>query len=119
MVSGFGLADAVGLSFTGVTLTVIVFGDASVSTPPFAVPPLSRTWKVNVAYGEPFLSATGWNTSWPAATSAAVISSPLETGAPSSVSEPWVGVSAMITAANALADVSLGSVNPKSAVLMV
>ena len=38
-----------GASFTAVTLTVIVFGLGSRSTPPLAVPPLSCTWKVKLA----------------------------------------------------------------------
>ena len=38
-----------GASFTLVTSTVMVFADWSVSSPPLLVPPLSRTWKVNVA----------------------------------------------------------------------
>ena len=37
-----------GASFTAVTLTVIVFAEASRSTPPFAVPPSSCTWKVKL-----------------------------------------------------------------------
>ena len=39
----------IGASFTDVTLTVIVRGVASRSTPPFATPPLSCTWNVNDA----------------------------------------------------------------------
>jgi hypothetical protein len=42
-------AGAVGGSATGLTLTVMVLGDWSVSTPPLAVPPSSRTWKVKLA----------------------------------------------------------------------
>ena len=38
----------VGASLTAVTLTVIVLGVASRLTPPLAVPPLSRTWKVKL-----------------------------------------------------------------------
>ena len=38
-----------GTSLTGVTSMVIVFGLWSRSTPPLAVPPLSRTWNVKVA----------------------------------------------------------------------
>ena len=60
-----------GLSFTAVTLTVIVFAVGSRSTPPLAVPPLSRTLNVNVAYGEPFSSASGTNFRFPAVMSAA------------------------------------------------
>jgi hypothetical protein len=38
-----------GASLTGMTSIVIVFGVASRSTPPLAVPPLSCAWKVNAA----------------------------------------------------------------------
>jgi hypothetical protein len=38
-----------GASLTAVTLTVIVFGEASRSTPPLEVPPSSCTWKVKLA----------------------------------------------------------------------
>ena len=38
-----------GASFTAVTSTVIARGVASRLMPPFAVPPLSRTWNVNDA----------------------------------------------------------------------
>jgi hypothetical protein len=38
-----------GASLTEVTSTVIVFAEASRSTPAFAVPPSSWTWKVKVA----------------------------------------------------------------------
>ena len=42
-------AAPAGASFTAVTLMVSVLADGSRSTPPFAVPPLSCTWKVNEA----------------------------------------------------------------------
>jgi hypothetical protein len=38
-----------GASLTEVTFTAIVLADGSRSTPPFAVPPSSRTWKVKLA----------------------------------------------------------------------
>jgi hypothetical protein len=38
-----------GASLTEVTSSVSVFADASRSTPPFAVPPSSCTWKVKLA----------------------------------------------------------------------
>jgi hypothetical protein len=38
-----------GASFTDVTLTVIVFAEASRSTPLFVVPPSSWTWNVKLA----------------------------------------------------------------------
>jgi len=46
---GDRLIGASGRSLTEVTLTVIVLADASRSMPPFAVPPLSCTWKVKFA----------------------------------------------------------------------
>ena len=52
----------VGVSFTAVTLIVIVFALASRFTPPLAVPPSSSTWNVNVAYGLPFAFAAGLKT---------------------------------------------------------
>ena len=42
-------ASLTGASLTGVTLTVMVLALGSRSTPPLAVPPLSRTWKVKLA----------------------------------------------------------------------
>ena len=48
-----------GASFTAVTLTVIVFGVGSRSTPPLAVPPSSCTWNVKVAYGVPLSFGVG------------------------------------------------------------
>ena len=58
--------STVGASFTGRTLTVIALGVGSRSTPPLAVPPLSRTWNVNVAYGDPNALSAGWNRRLPA-----------------------------------------------------
>ena len=43
------LLASIGGSFTAATLKAMVLAVASVSTPPLAVPPLSRTWKVNAA----------------------------------------------------------------------
>src|SRR6266550_8889463 len=50
---------------TGSTFTVIVFGVASMSTPPFVVPPSSCTWNVNVAYDVPLAFIAGVNSSFP------------------------------------------------------
>ena len=43
------LRSIVGASFTGATFSVNVLALWSVSTPPLAVPPSSRTWKVKLA----------------------------------------------------------------------
>ena len=52
-----------GASFTAVTLNLNVLGDWSRSTPPFAIPPLSRTWKVKVPNALPLLLSAGVNVS--------------------------------------------------------
>src|ERR1700760_1596511 len=57
----FAPALKVGASLTGVTLIVMVLADGSVSTPPLAVPPLSCTWNVNEASGDPLALAAGKN----------------------------------------------------------
>src|SRR5262249_60008739 len=77
-----------GVSATGVTLTVIVFGVGSRSTPPLAVPPLSCTWKVNEASGEPLALAAGVNTSLPPLMSATLTEPPAVTATPLSGSLP-------------------------------
>src|SRR5204863_388221 len=48
-----------GASFTEVTLIVLVLATGSVSTPPLAVPPLSRTWNVKLDSGEPLALSAG------------------------------------------------------------
>ena len=48
-----------GASFTGVTLKVMVLREASVSTPPTAVPPASCTRKPKLARPAPLRSAAG------------------------------------------------------------
>ena len=48
-----------GASFTEVTLKLIVFATGSVSTPPFAVPPSSLTWKVKTPRPAPLPLAGG------------------------------------------------------------
>ena len=60
----------VGASLTDVTLTVIVLGVGSRSTPPLAVPPSSCTWKVKLAYAVPLALAAGVNISRPPVMSA-------------------------------------------------
>ena len=61
------VADSVtvAVSITDVTSIVIVLGLASRSTPPLAVPPLSCTWNVKLAYATPLASAAGRYTGVP------------------------------------------------------
>ena len=55
-----------GALLTPVTLIVIVFGEGSTLSPPFAVPPLSLTWNVKLAYPFPEAFAAGvYVTSFP------------------------------------------------------
>ena len=110
------LSVPAGASLTGVTLNVIVFGDWSVSTPPLAVPPLSCTWKVKLASGDPIAFAAGVNSSLPAEMSAALTYWPTVTAVPLSVSVPAVPVGsvAIFTASRLLGGLSLGSLKPKS-----
>ena len=54
--------ELIGASLPALTLMVKVLADWSRSTPPLAVPPLSCTWKVKVANGDPLPSSTGVNT---------------------------------------------------------
>ena len=90
---------------------VIVRAVTSVSIPPLAVPPSSTTLKVQVRFP---LSAWYWNR--PALMSEIEIVVPAVTNAPFNLrSAAPPGTVATITPANALAGVSLGSVNPKSA----
>ena len=125
-VSVFGVSSLVwyeagavltGASFTGVTLKVIVLGVGSVSTPPLAVPPLSRTWKVNEASAAPLLFRAGTQVRLPIL--ATDMTWPAVTAVPDRNSVPPLGKVVMTTAENALAGVSPGSEKPKSAALNV
>src|SRR5438046_11927 len=107
--------------FTLVTLIVIVLADWSVSTPPLATPPLSLTWNVKLASGDPLAFAAGVNTSRPALMSATVTNWPAVTAMPLLVSVPdaRVGIVVISTAASALAGLSFGSVKPNSSAVKV
>ena len=89
----------------------MVFGLWSVFCPPFAVPPLSTTWKVILEIAVPKPLSGGVNVKL--AKLAAVITCPAVTFTPFSLSVPAVGKVVIITLCNAFADVSLGSVKPK------
>ena len=69
----------------------MVLGDGSVSTPPLAVPPLSWTWKVKLAYPAPLPFAAGVKTSFPPVMSATGTNCPAVTATPLSVSVPATG----------------------------
>ena len=103
-----------GASLTVVTSTVIVLGVGSRSTPPLAVPPLSCTWNVKLAYAVPLALAAGVNVSSPEAMSATRMNCPGVTATPLSVSVPDVGSVVILTARKTSAGVSLGSLKPKS-----
>src|SRR3954462_11849873 len=109
------LSAPAGASFTDVTFTRSVFADGSVSTPPSAVPPSSRTWNVQDAYGAPLAFASGVNTSLCAPMSATDTKSPTTNGVPSAASEPAAGSDATTTPVNKFAGESSRSENPKSA----
>ena len=81
-----------------------------------AVPPLSCTWKVKLASGDPIAFAAGVNSSLPAEMSAALTYWPTVTAVPLSVSVPAVPVGsvAIFTASRLLGGLSLGSLKPKS-----
>ena len=113
VVTVFGVPT--GASLTAVTFTVSWRGVGSTSTPPFAVPPLSCTWKVKLVYAMPLASTAGANTNCPAAMSATLTNCPAATAVPLSLSVPAPGSVAIFTAWKALGGVSWGSVNPKSA----
>ena len=97
---------AAGVSSSGSTLTVKVFGVAS------KPPSLSCTEKVKLAYGVPFSLASGTNCSLPAAMSATLMTWPAFTATPPSSRLPWAGRVSMRTAAR-VSPVST-SVKPKS-----
>src|SRR5947199_164507 len=115
------LSVPAGASFTLVTLIVIVLADWSVSTPPLATPPLSLTWNVKLASGDPLAFAAGVNTSRPALMSATVTNWPAVTAMPLLVSVPdaRVGIVVISTAASALAGLSFGSVKANSSAVKV
>src|SRR5438552_1650065 len=102
------VAVPTGASLTGVTFTVSARGVGSRSTPPFAVPPLSCTWNVKLAYGVPLASAAGANTSRPASMSPTLTNWPATTAAPRTLSVPVPGSVATLTAWKPLAGVSCG-----------
>src|SRR5436853_412451 len=97
------LSVPAGASFTLVTLIVIVLADWSVSTPPLATPPLSLTWNVKLASGDPLAFAAGVNTSRPALISSFVATWPAETYILSlhGALAVWVGIVVISTAASA------------------
>jgi hypothetical protein len=97
-----------GASLTDVTFIVRVRATASLSTPPFATPPSSCTWKVKLAYAAPLWLGAGVNLKPPAATAAADTDCPLVTAMPASVSVPAAGSVAIFTLSSAFA--SFGSV---------
>ena len=103
---------SVGAAFVSATVTVIVLAVGSRSIPPFAVPPSSCTWKVNV--GEPVALATGTYTNLPAVIAAAVTDAPAVTVTPLFLSDPAVGSVVIFKAASTFAGESAASVNPKS-----
>ena len=98
----------------GVTFTVNTRGVGSRSNPPLAVPPLSCTWKVKLAYGVPLAWVTGVNTSRPASMSPTLTNWPAVTTVPLSLSAPAPGSVVIRTACSWLAGLSWGSVKPKS-----
>src|SRR5438876_110009 len=109
------VAVPTGASLTGVTFTVSARGVGSRSTPPFAVPPLSCTWNVKLAYARPLASAAGVNTSPFASRSPTLTNCPAVTAVPLSLSVPVPGSVVIFTAWKASGGLSWGSVKPKSA----
>src|SRR5438094_99115 len=87
------LLASLGGSFTLVTLTLMVLGDGSVSTPPLAPPPLSCTWKVKEVLPVPSASTAGYTISLHDALPILACPAVTATGpAPvSRVSEPFAG----------------------------
>jgi hypothetical protein len=87
-----------GVSLTAARLNVRVFGDASRSMPPLAVPPLSCTWKVNEVYGVPLPLVAGLKISRPDAMLAAETNWPAVTLVPLSFRVPSAGRVVIFTA---------------------
>ena len=110
--SGFGTELATGASggVTSVTVKVNVLAEGSMSTPPFAVPSLSRTWKVKLGVPAPALGVKTRLVNEPTG-----ITSPAFTATPESFRVPDVGRDVMTTLASVLAGASFGSVKGKSA----
>jgi len=100
-------------------LTVNVLGVASRSTPPFAVPPLSWTWKVKVVYGLPKALIGGTYFSSPLVIFATVIICPTVTLVPFSWIVHNAGKVVTFTPLSVFGDASRGSVNQKLAVVKV
>ena len=109
------LSVPVGASFTAVTLTVMVLGEASRSMPPLAVPPLSCTWKVKLARAAPFALSAGVNWSKPDVMFATGMEAPAVTATELFVRLPLAGSVVTFTPSSVFAGVSVGSVRPKSA----
>ncbi len=107
-------ALATGTSFTAVMLKLMVLGEASVSTPPLATPPLSLTWKVKLPTPVPLKLGAAVKTSWPSWP--AGISWPAVTATPFRRRMPWApgGRLVMMTLCSALAGLSSASPKPKS-----
>ena len=96
-----------------------MFGEASRSLPPLAVPPLSWTWNVNEVYDVPLPLAAGWKTSRPDAMSPAETYCPAVTLVPLSFTVPAAGSVVIFTASSAWGSSSAASAYPKSAVVRV
>ena len=108
-----------GASLTEVTLIVNVLGLGSRLTPPLAVPPLSCTWKVKLAYGLPLPLVAGEKRSRPVLRSASAIICPIVTATPLSLRVPDAGKVLIFSANSVLAGESLVSLKPKSAAAKV
>ena len=113
--AGATSATATGASLTLLILNVNVRAMGSRLMPPFAVPPLSRTWKVNDAAVGPF--GVGVNTR--RVMSADSISWPTVTATPFKRKVPLAGNVVRITDCMLLAGTSRLSEKPKSAELKV
>ncbi len=104
-----------GALFTPVTLIVIVFGEGSTLAPPLAVPPLSLTWNVKLAYPFPDAFAAGvYVTSFPLIDRAAVTLSSASMATPFRRMTPSTGRVTNRTVFRLFAGLSFGSLNPKS-----
>ncbi len=98
---------------------VKLLGDWSVSTPPLAVPPLSRTWKVKAALAAPLALAAGVKVSRPEEIFAAVMNCPAVTAEPFRRMVPVVASVLITTPAKLCEGLSFGSLKPKLAALKV
>ncbi len=106
---------ATGASLTGAIVKRNTLGVGSRSTPPLAMPPLSRTWKVNGPTPVPLRFNAGMNCS--DAICATVSSWPAVTATPLNVNVPSLagGKVVITTDLNVSTGLSMGSVKPKSA----